>query len=36
MEEAYVLISEILETETPNNEKLGKVVKQKNKPFYRI
>ena len=29
MEEAYVLFSEILETETPKNEKIGKVVTQK-------
>ena len=34
MEKAYVLFSEILETETPKNEKLGKIVTQKNLPFY--
>ena len=29
-----VLSLEILETETPENEKLGKIVTRKNKPFY--
>ena len=29
-EETYVLFSEILETKTPKNEKLGKIVTRKN------
>ena len=31
-----VLSSEILETETPKNEKLGRIVTRKNSPFYSI
>ena len=27
---------EVLETETPKNEKLGKIVTRKNKPFFSI
>ena len=33
MEKTYVLFSEILETVTPKNEKLGKIVTRKNSYF---
>ena len=33
MEKTYVLTSEILETETPKNEKLGKIVTRKIIPI---
>ena len=35
-EKTHILSSELYETETPKNEKLGKIVERKNKPFYSI
>ena len=32
----HVFSLEILDTETPKNEKLGKIVTQRNQPFYSI